>query len=220
MTKGFEESLSLFKDKISDCIKSNKSISITTHNDCDGLTSGSIITKALIREGVETTNIMKFYENSIYVTSYSKDLAIPGERIGYVAVHPKCEDRESLMAGLTFCNRVLGFVNAPALIQRAVKNVQGVSVDIDQYQRKRDFLYKELTRIGYSVVKPQGAFYFFPKSPTEDDVEFVNKLAEKRVLVVPGRGFGAPGYFRLSYCVPDSVIQGSIAGFEEVFDNH
>jgi len=163
---------------------------------------------------------MRFYENSIYVTSYSKDLAIPGERIGYVAVHPKCEDRENLMAGLTFCNRVLGFVNAPALIQRAVKNVQEVSVDIDQYQRKRDFLYKELTRIGYSVVKPQGAFYFFPKSPTDDDVEFANKLAEKRVLVVPGRGFGAPGYFRLSYCVPDKVIQGSIAGFEEVFNNH
>jgi aspartate aminotransferase len=115
---------------------------------------------------------------------------------------------------------VLGFVNAPALIQRAVRNVQEVSVDIDQYQRKRDFLYKELTRIGYSVVKPQGAFYFFPKSPTEDDVEFANKLAEKRVLVVPGRGFGAPGYFRLSYCVPDNVIQGSIAGFEEVFNNH
>jgi aspartate aminotransferase len=176
--------------------------------------------KKIVFDGVETPNIMKFYENSIYVTSHSKDLAIPGERIGYVAVHPKCEDRENLMAGLTFCNRVLGFVNAPALIQRAVKNVQGVSVDIDQYQRKRDFLYKELTRIGYSVVKPQGAFYFFPKSPTEDDVEFVNKLAEKRVLVVPGRGFGAPGYFRLSYCVPDNVIQGSIAGFEEVFNNH
>ena len=176
--------------------------------------------KKIVFDGVETPNIMRFYENSIYVTSHSKDLAIPGERIGYVAVHPKCEDRENLMAGLTFCNRVLGFVNAPALIQRAVKNVQEVSVDIDQYQRKRDFLYKELTRIGYSVVKPQGAFYFFPKSPTDDDVEFANKLAEKRVLVVPGRGFGAPGYFRLSYCVPDKVIQGSIAGFEEVFNNH
>ncbi len=176
--------------------------------------------KKIVFDGVETPNIMRFYENSIYVTSHSKDLAIPGERIGYVAVHPECEDRENLMAGLTFCNRVLGFVNAPALIQRAVRNVQEVSVDIDQYQRKRDFLYKELTRIGYSVVKPQGAFYFFPKSPTEDDVEFANKLAEKRVLVVPGRGFGAPGYFRLAYCVPDNVIQGSIAGFEEVFNNH
>lgn len=174
--------------------------------------------KKIVFDGVETSNILELYENSIYVTSHSKDLAIPGERIGYVAVHPRCADRENLMSGLIFCNRVLGFVNAPALMQRAVKNVLEVSVDVMQYQRKRDFLYKELTRIGYSVVKPQGAFYFFPKSPIDDEVEFVSKLAEKRVLVVPGSGFGAPGYFRISYCVPDSVLEGSIAGFENVFN--
>ncbi|HIE41817.1 MAG TPA: aminotransferase class I/II-fold pyridoxal phosphate-dependent enzyme, partial [Nitrospinaceae bacterium] len=94
------------------------------------------------------------------------------------------------MAGLIFCNRVLGFVNAPALMQRVVKQVQNVTVDIAQYRRKRDFLYKELTRIGYEVVKPQGAFYFFPKSPIQDEVEFARRLAENKVLVVPGRGFG------------------------------
>lgn len=174
--------------------------------------------KKIIFDGVEVPNIMELYPNSIYITSHSKDIALPGERIGFVAVHPKCESAGPLIAGLIFCNRVLGFVNAPALIQRVVKQVQGVTVDVEQYRRKRDYLYKELTRIGYQVVKPQGAFYFFPKSPLEDEVEFVKKLAEKKVLVVPGRGFGLPGYFRISYCLPDSVIEGSIAGFEQAYN--
>ena len=175
--------------------------------------------KKITFDGVEAVNILELYENSIYITSHSKDIALPGERIGFVAVHPKCEDAGNLMAGLIFSNRVLGFVNAPALIQRVVKNVQGVTVDVEQYKKKRDFLYGELTRIGYDVVKPQGAFYFFPKSPIDDEVEFARKLAEKKVLVVPGRGFGCPGYFRISYCLPDSVIEGSIAGFESTFND-
>ena len=174
--------------------------------------------KKITFDGVEAVNILELYENSIYITSHSKDIALPGERIGFVAVHPKCEDAGNLMAGLIFSNRVLGFVNAPALIQRVVKNVQGVTVDVEQYKKKRDFLYGELTRIGYDVVKPQGAFYFFPMSPIDDEVEFVKKLAEKKVLVVPGRGFGCPGYFRISYCLPDSVIESSIAGFESTFN--
>ena len=170
-------------------------------------------------DGVEAVNILELYENSIYITSHSKDIALPGERIGFVAVHPKCDDAGSLMAGLIFSNRVLGFVNAPALIQRVIKNVQGVTVDVEQYKKKRDFLHGELTRIGYDVVKPQGAFYFFPKSPIDDELEFARKLAEKKVLVVPGRGFGCPGFFRISYCLPDSVIEGSIAGFESTFND-
>ena len=173
--------------------------------------------KKITFDGVEAPNIMEFYQDSIYITSHSKDIALPGERIGFLAVHPQCDSAGLLMAGLIFCNRVLGFVNAPALIQRVVKQVQGVTVDVEQYRRKRDFLYNELTRIGYQVVKPQGAFYFFPKSPLEDEVEFVKKLADKKVLVVPGRGFGLPGYFRISYCLPDSVIEGSIAGFEKAY---
>jgi aspartate aminotransferase len=173
--------------------------------------------KKITFDGVEAPNIMEFYQDSIYITSHSKDIALPGERIGFLAVHPQCESAGLLMAGLIFCNRVLGFVNAPALIQRVVKQVQGVTVDVEQYRRKRDYLHNELTRIGYQVVKPQGAFYFFPKSPLEDEVEFVKKLADKKVLVVPGRGFGLPGYFRISYCLPDSVIEGSIAGFEKAY---
>ena len=121
--------------------------------------------KKITFDGVEAPNIMEFYQDSIYITSHSKDIALPGERIGFLAVHPQCESAGLLMAGLIFCNRVLGFVNAPALIQRVVKQVQGVTVDVEQYRRKRDYIYNELTRIGYQVVKPQGAFYFFPKSP-------------------------------------------------------
>ncbi len=173
--------------------------------------------KKIIFDGMVAHNIFDFYENSIYITSHSKDLAVPGERIGFVAVRPNCEDAENLMAGLIFCNRVLGFVNAPALIQRAVQSVQAVTIDVGQYQRKRDFLYKELTHIGYEVVRPQGAFYMFPKAPIEDEVEFTRLLAKHRVLAVPGRGFGTPGYFRLSYCFENRVIGGAVTGLEAAF---
>ena len=173
--------------------------------------------KKIAFDGVETPNICEFYDNSVYITSHSKDLAVPGERIGMVVVHPRAQNAKELIAGLIFCNRVLGFVNAPSLIQRAIKNAQGAVVDVKDYQQKRDFLYRELTRIGYNVVKPQGAFYFFPQSPLEDEVEFARLLASKRVLVVPGRGFGLAGYFRLSYCFPDKVIAGAVTGLEEAF---
>ena len=173
--------------------------------------------KKIVYYGVETPNIFEFYEDSVYITSHSKDLAVPGERIGFVVVHPNCRDLKNLMDGLIFCNRVLGFINAPALIQRAVKDIQHVAVDIEPYRKKRDLLYKELTRIGYETVKPQGAFYFFPKSPLEDEVEFVRILAGKKVLAVPGRGFGSPGYFRLSYAVHDRVVEGAIRGLEAAF---
>ncbi|MFQ5717514.1 MAG: aminotransferase class I/II-fold pyridoxal phosphate-dependent enzyme, partial [Nitrospinales bacterium] len=173
--------------------------------------------KKIVFDGVETPNVMEFYENSIYITSHSKDLAVPGERIGFAALHPRCEDARGIMEGLVFCNRVLGFVNAPALIQRTVKNLQNARVDAERYRRTRDFLYGELTRIGYQLVKPQGAFYMFPRSPMEDEVEFCRILAGKKVLVVPGRGFGSPGFFRLAYCVPDEVVERSIPGFEAAY---
>lgn len=173
--------------------------------------------KKIAFDGVETPNICEFYDNSIYITSHSKDLALPGERIGYVAVHPQCAAAREVMAGLIFSNRVLGFVNAPALFQRVVKDVQNVTIDVEPYRRRRDLIYKELTRIGYEVVKPQGAFYFFPKSPLADEMEFIPLLTARKVLVVPGRGFGAPGYFRISYCFPDRVIAGALIGLAEAF---
>jgi aspartate aminotransferase len=114
---------------------------------------------------------------------------------------------------MIFCTRTLGFVNAPALMQHVVRVLQGISVDVGEYQRKRDFLYSQLTELGYSMIKPQGAFYLFPKSPLPDDTEFVDALQEWNVLVVPGRGFGTTGHFRISYCVDDWVLEGAVKGF-------
>ncbi len=169
--------------------------------------------RKILFDGLQYPHIFHHHLRSIVATSHSKDLALPGERIGYVAVHPRYESKDELVAGLTFCNRTLGFVNAPALMQHIVKNLQGVVVDVEEYHAKRDFLYGNLTDMGYSAVKPQGAFYLFPRSPIDDDLAFVDELRKHNVLVVPGRGFGLPGYFRISYCVDDRTLKGSLEGF-------
>ncbi len=174
--------------------------------------------RKLLFDGLEYPHIFPHHVRSIVATSHSKDLALPGERIGYLAVHPGYSERAELMDGFTFSNRVLGFVNAPALMQHLVRVLQGVTVNVMEYQTKRDFLYRELTGMGYSVVKPQGAFYMFPKSPLEDELAFGDLLRDSNVLVVPGRGFGLPGYFRLSYCVADRDIQGALPGFKAAID--
>ena len=168
--------------------------------------------KRIIFDGMDFPQILPAYDNTVIVTSHAKDLALPGERIGYIAINPNHEDKEELAAGFSFCNRTLGFVNAPALMQHVVRNLQGVSIDPDYYQRKRDFLHTALMEMGYDTVKPQGAFYLFPKSPIEDDVAFTRELLQSNVLVVPGRGFGTPGYFRISYCVEDWVLEGAVEG--------
>jgi aspartate aminotransferase len=103
-------------------------------------------------------------------------------------------------------------------MQRVIASLQNVAIDISDYQRKRDFLFKELTNIGYSVVKPDGAFYMFPQSPITDEISFVEELKSQRILVVPGSGFGTPGHFRIAYCVEDSVLSNSIPGFKKAFE--
>jgi aspartate aminotransferase len=120
------------------------------------------------------------------------------------------------MEGAVFCNRVLGFVNAPALMQRLVTRLQRESVDIEEYRRKRDLLYDNLTSLGFRMVKPDGAFYLFPRSPLADDVEFVRLAQKHNILVVPGTGFGAPGYFRIAYCVDEAVILRSLPAWEKL----
>lgn len=161
-------------------------------------------------DGKHVPNIFPLVESSVVVTSHSKDLALPGERIGYLAANPRMATVMQFMEGAVFSNRVLGFVNAPALMQRLVAKLQDESVDIADYQAKRDLLVKELTAMGFSMVTPDGAFYLFPKSPLADDVEFV-KLAQKHhILLVPGAGFGAPGFFRIAYCVDIKVIERSL----------
>jgi len=171
--------------------------------------------RKIIYDGLKYPPVWHHYSQSIIVTSHSKDLALPGERIGYIAVHPDCNQREELVGGLIYCNRTLGFVNASALMQHLVRHLQQVTVSAVEYQKKRDFLYDHLIEMGYSVIKPQGAFYMFPKSPLEDDVAFVKELQQWKVLIVPGRGFGSPGYFRVSYCVDDRTLEGSLAGFQK-----
>ena len=169
--------------------------------------------RRILFDGMTFPQILPHYDNSVVVTSHAKDLALPGERIGYIAVNPNYAGKEELSAGLGFCNRTLGFVNAPALMQHIVRNLQGVSVDAGYYEQKRDYLHAQLSDLGYDVVKPQGAFYLYPKSPIEDDVAFTKALLESNVLVVPGRGFGTPGYFRISYCVENWVLEGAVEGF-------
>jgi aspartate aminotransferase len=172
--------------------------------------------RKLIFDKVEYTFPQTLYQRTITVNSHSKDLALPGERIGYVAIHPDYIGGTELMDALAFCNRVLGFVNAPALMQRLARALQGVTVDISDYQHKRDFLYDNLTAMGYKVVKPQGAFYMFPESPIADELKLIEMLQEYGVLVVPGRGFGMPGYFRISYCVEQRDLDGAMNGFRAV----
>jgi len=174
--------------------------------------------RKIVFDAVEVPSILAAYRNSLIASSYSKDLSIPGERIGFLAVHPEADDAENMAAGMILANRILGFVNAPALMQRVVAELQGVHVDVGLYQKKRDRLCAGLGEIGYELRRPQGTFYLFPKSPTADDMEIVEALREERILTVPGRGFSCPGYFRIAFCVADEVIERSFQGFRRAFE--
>jgi aspartate aminotransferase len=170
--------------------------------------------RKLIYDGLKYPSPLLFHKRAIIATSHSKDLALPGERIGYIAIYPECPEKQELMDGFIYCNRTLGFVNAPAIMQHIVRYLQDVTVSIADYQKKRDFLYQNLVDMGYPLVKPQGAFYMFPKSLIPDDVAFVRALQEEMVLAVPGVGFGGPGHFRISYCIDDRTLEGSLEGFK------
>jgi aspartate aminotransferase len=176
--------------------------------------------RRIVFDQIQLPIAFRYYPHTIRVTSHSKDLSLPGERIGYIAVHPLCEEIDELISAIVFANRTLGFVNAPALMQRLVTPLQRNSVNIREYEEKRDLFYNSLTTFGYEVVKPQGAFYLFPKAPIEDDVVFVKELQSKRILTVPGTGFGKPGYFRIAYAVDKKVIEGALPGFKEVAEKY
>jgi aspartate aminotransferase len=167
-------------------------------------------------DGKRVPSIFRYVENSVIVTSHSKDLALPGERIGYLAANPNMHEVELFMDGAIFCNRVLGFVNAPALMQRLVTGLQHASVDIDEYREKRDLFCDNLTKMGFRMVKPDGAFYIFPESPIPDDVEFIKIAQKHHILLVPGAGFGAPGFFRITYCVDKGMIERSMPAWREL----
>jgi aspartate aminotransferase len=170
--------------------------------------------RKIVYDGHEVPSIFAAYRNSIVVSSYSKDLSLPGERIGYVAVHPDIEDKGALLNALTLANRILGFINAPALMQRAVAELQDASVDTTIYARRKELICRILGDAGYSFIDPKGAFYVYPRSPIASDVDFVAHLLEEKILTVPGVGFGTPGYFRIAFCVGEDVIARSAEGFK------
>lgn len=174
--------------------------------------------KALVYDGIVVPNIHNYFRHSIIVNSYSKSLGLAGERIGYIAINSQFEDAELFMSGLAFANRTLGFVNAPAIWQKVISDSLEESVDISQYQVRRDLLLSKLRALGFEMVEPKGAFYLFPKALEEDDVKFVMEAKQFNLLLVPGSGFGCPGYFRISYCVDLGMIERSLPAFEKLVE--
>lgn len=176
--------------------------------------------RKIVYDGLDVPGIFSCYDNSIIGTSYSKDISLPGERIGFAAVNPGAAYKADLLNGMALANRILGFVNAPALMQRVVGELQGETVAISEYERKKTLLCGGLKEAGYEFHLPKGAFYLFPKSPIEDEVEFVKQLKEEMILVVPGSGFGCPGYFRIAFCVDDNTIANAMPGFKRVMEKN
>ena len=162
-------------------------------------------------------SVLQAYSHTIVVSSYSKELSLAGERIGYLAVHPDAEDAGLVTSAAIVINTML-CVNAPNMVQLAVAQLQGVTVDVSIYKRRRDILCLGLADAGYEFNIPQGAFYLFPKSPIPDDVKFLSILKDELILAAPGVAFGAPGYFRLSYAVPDATIAGAFDGFKRALE--
>jgi aspartate aminotransferase len=174
--------------------------------------------RKLVFDGIVPADIFRSYDDCVVVTSYSKDISIPGERLGYAAVNPRTTEKKALLDAMIFANRTLGFVNAPALIQRVVCAVQGESADMAAYARKRDLICDGLADAGYEFTAPRGTFYVFPRTPIPDDVAFVNALQEELILVVPGSGFGGPGHFRIAFCVDDDTIVKALPAFKKVME--
>lgn len=174
--------------------------------------------RKIVFDDMELPSLFSCYAQTIVATSHSKDLSLPGERIGYLVINPEAQYRDKLRQAMALTNRILGFVNAPAMMQRVLPLLHGVSVDIDAYRRKRDILCKGLASAGYSFTTPPGAFYLFPQTPVEDDVKFVQALQEELILAVPGSGFGGPGHFRLAFCVDDETIINSMPAFKRVME--
>jgi aspartate aminotransferase len=169
--------------------------------------------RKIVFGGLKVPSVYDAYKYSIVVTSFSKDISIPGERLGYAAVNPLIEEVGDLCGALVLANRILGSVNAPSLMQRVVRHILPLSADLSQYEDRSRFAAEMLTNIGYELVKPDGTFYLFPKSPIPDDLEFVNILRETLILAVPGAGFGRPGYIRLSLCLNLNMIKASLSSF-------
>ena len=158
--------------------------------------------------------IFPAYRHSVVVGSFSKTLSLAGERIGYLAANPAIEGVEELMGGLVLANRILGFVNAPAIGQKILQTAAREGIDVAVYKRRRDALAAAFRAAGLDFFLPKGAFYFFVPSPVPDEKAFVEALLQERILAVAGSGFGLPGYVRFAFCVEDKVVSGAAEGLK------
>lgn len=172
--------------------------------------------RELAYDGVEVPWLTHYYGNTIVGYSFSKSLSLPGERIGYLVFSNQLEDFDDVVAGAAVANRILGFVNAPSLMQRAVMHCLDEKTDIEAYDRNRNALYNGLIALGFECIKPQGAFYLFVKSPEKDDKAFCERAKKYNLLLVPGSSFGCAGYVRLAYCVSYETIIGSQPSFAKL----
>lgn len=172
--------------------------------------------RELVYDGIKVPYLMNYYDNTIVGYSFSKSLSLPGERIGYLAVCEKMQDKEDVFAAICGAGRALGYVCAPSLFQRVAAKCVGMTGDISVYKKNRDILYEGLTRLGYKCVRPDGAFYLFVKSPIEDANVFCERAKKFELLLVPADSFGCPGYVRISYCVTTKQIEDSMPAFEQL----
>lgn len=172
--------------------------------------------RELVYDGVEVPCLTKFYKNTIIGYSWSKSLSLPGERIGYLVLPTEMDEYQLIFNAAVIANRILGFVNAPSLLQKVVARCLDARVDVSAYDKNRKLLYDGLTGCGFECAKPQGAFYMWIKSPIEDDISFVNAAKEFNLLLVPGSAFNCPGYARIAYCVSHEKIQKSLPAFKKL----
>ena len=171
--------------------------------------------RELVYDGLKVPYLTKYYDNTIICYSYSKSLSLPGERIGYLVIPDEVEDFEEMIVSAGTATRILGFVNAPSLMQLTISECLEEGVDTKIYENNRNKLMKILDKLGFSYIRPEGAFYLFMKTP-EDDKTFAEKAKKERLLLVPGSAFGCPGYVRIAYCVSEETVQNSLESFRLV----
>lgn len=170
--------------------------------------------------GLKVPYLTKFYKNTFVAYSYSKSLSLPGERIGYLVVSSEIEDFEETIGALNVANRILGYVNAPSLMQRVAGRCVGQTADLSVYEENKDILYKALTEYGYDIVEPKGTFYMFPKCFIEDDKQFCKDAKDYGLVIVPGSNFACPGYFRIAFCVDKDMVLRSLDAFKKLADRY
>ena len=236
-TETFQLNIEAFKSKIN---KNTKAVIINTPNNPSGVVYSeetikkltAVMSEAekeighpiylisdepyrrLIYDNLTVPFVSKYYKNTFVAYSFSKSLSLPGERIGYIIVNSEIDDFEEMMNALNVANRIIGFVNAPSLFQRVLPYCMNEKTDIETYDKNRKLLYGMLKDLGFECVKPEGAFYMFPKTLIPDDKEFCNAAKEFRILSTPGSAFNCSGHFRLSYCVSTETIERSYDSFK------